>query len=92
MARIFGLKTAISFAVGVAAVAGLSGIVTAQGANDLDQARAAGLVGETPSGYVAAVGSETPAIASLVRSINMQRKEVYAVKAPAATPAVTIDQ
>jgi uncharacterized protein len=47
-------------------------------ADSLDQARAAGLVGERPDGLVAPVSSNAPAdILSLVQSVNAKRLEKY---------------
>jgi uncharacterized protein YdbL (DUF1318 family) len=47
-------------------------------ADSLDDARAAGLVGERPDGYVAAVSASAPAdVLSLVQSVNAQRMEKY---------------
>lgn len=42
----------------------------------LDQARAQGLVGELPNGYVAARRS-APGVSSLVDSVNQQRRQHY---------------
>jgi len=47
-------------------------------ADGLDDARAAGLVGERPDGYVAPVSAGAPAdILSLVQSVNSQRMQKY---------------
>jgi|ERR1044072_5979099 len=47
-------------------------------ADALDDARAAGLVGERPDGLVAAVSPSAPAnVQSLVQSVNAQRLEKY---------------
>jgi len=47
-------------------------------ADALDDARAAGLVGERPDGLVAAVSPSAPSnIQSLVQSVNAQRMEKY---------------
>ena len=47
-------------------------------ADSLDAARAAGLVGERPDGYVAAVNPNPPAdVQKLVDDINAQRRKVY---------------
>ena len=47
-------------------------------ADALDDARAAGLVGERPDGLVAPVSPSAPAnIQSLVQSVNAQRMEKY---------------
>lgn len=44
---------------------------------ELGDAKARGLVGEQPSGYLAAVGISTPEIAALVNDINKKRKAAY---------------
>jgi uncharacterized protein YdbL (DUF1318 family) len=44
---------------------------------DLQTAKAQGLVGETPSGYLAQVQSGNGETAQLVHSINAQRKQEY---------------
>jgi uncharacterized protein len=47
-------------------------------ADALDDARAAGLVGERPDGLVAPVSASAPAnVLSLVQSVNAQRLEKY---------------
>jgi uncharacterized protein YdbL (DUF1318 family) len=47
-------------------------------ADSLDQARAAGLVGERPDGFVAAVSANAPAdVMSLIQSVNAQRLQRY---------------
>jgi len=44
----------------------------------LHQAKAQGLVGEQPNGYLGVVaGHDTPAARSLVQSINAKRRQVY---------------
>ena len=44
---------------------------------DLGAAKSQGLVGETPSGYLAAVKPATPAVQSLINDINSRRKAEY---------------
>ncbi len=51
-------------------------LVTAAWALDLPAAKQAGLVGETPSGYLAVVQSNPEAV-QLVQSINAKRKQEY---------------
>ena len=46
-------------------------------AETLDGARAKGLVGERPDGYVGAVGTPSPDIQALITSINAQRRSKY---------------
>jgi len=57
----------------------------------LDEAKAQGLVGETPSGYLEAV-SASPAneVASLVSNINSERKKEYERIAEKRDTALTI--
>ncbi|MET0378841.1 MAG: YdbL family protein [Spongiibacteraceae bacterium] len=45
---------------------------------ELDAAKASGLVGEQPSGYLGVVGTATPAVTALVNDINAKRKAAYA--------------
>ena len=45
---------------------------------DLDDAKASGLVGETPSGYLAAVSTSPSAeVTALVNDVNAKRKQQY---------------
>ena len=44
---------------------------------NLGQAKAGGLVGETPSGYLRPVGSPTAEVKQLVARINAERRAVY---------------
>ena len=44
---------------------------------DLQTAKAKGLVGETPSGYLEAVKSPSDEVKSLVKSVNEKRKQAY---------------
>ncbi|MDH5485519.1 MAG: YdbL family protein [Gammaproteobacteria bacterium] len=44
---------------------------------DLKAAKAQGAVGETPSGYLAAVGTPSAEIAALIKNVNAQRKARY---------------
>ena len=43
----------------------------------LGEAKSRGLVGETPSGYLRAVGSQSSEVNQLVSRINAERKKVY---------------
>ncbi|RVU03731.1 DUF1318 domain-containing protein [Novosphingobium umbonatum] len=45
-------------------------------------ARAAGQVGEMPTGFLGIVGSPTPDLKRMVDDINIRRKAVYAERAP----------
>lgn len=44
---------------------------------DLQSAKDQGVVGETPSGYLAAVKSPSPEVSALIESINSKRKIKY---------------
>ena len=44
---------------------------------DLQTAKNQGLVGETTSGYLAAVKSPSPEVSALIESINSQRKHKF---------------
>ena len=44
---------------------------------DLQAAKAQGMIGETPTGYLALVRDGNNEVAQLVQSINAQRKEEY---------------
>jgi uncharacterized protein len=46
-------------------------------ASELSDAKAAGLVGEQYTGYLAVVKNSTPAIEQLVADVNAQRKAAY---------------
>jgi uncharacterized protein YdbL (DUF1318 family) len=57
-------------------------IVVSMGLNsawaiDLGSAKSQGLVGETPQGYLAAVGNPSAAVKSLIKNINSQRKKQF---------------
>ena len=75
-------KTVI-LALGAVALLGVSGMAMAQRDPAYAAARAEGLVGEQPDGYLGIVGSATPALRTLVNSINIQRKAAYTQKAQA---------
>lgn len=78
-------------AAGGLAVAILVGVTTGAWAGPLDDAKAAGLIGERPDGYVAAVQpNPAPDIAALVRDINAKRLAAY--EDIAAKQNVPIDQ
>ena len=73
------------------AVAILMGATTGAWAGPLDDAKAAGLIGERPDGYVAAVQpSPPPDIAALVKEINVKRRAAY--EGIAAKQNVPVDQ
>ncbi len=52
--------------------------VPGAGADELDDAKASGLVGETWRGYLAPVNDATPDITALVERINSARRARYA--------------
>lgn len=58
------------------ALAGMLGLSSAAWAIDLHSAKNQGLVGETPSGYLAVV-KNTPAARELVANVNNARKKHY---------------
>ena len=73
----------------VAIVAGLA-VATPAAADPLDDAKAAGLVGEQPDGYLGLVRPDAPAsVAALVADINAKRGTHYAEIA--AGTASTVD-
>lgn len=64
----------------VATVALLAGVPIAAAvaqAGDWKAARAAGLIGEQPDGYLGIVGTPTPELRAMVNDVNIQRKSVY---------------
>jgi uncharacterized protein YdbL (DUF1318 family) len=72
----------------VAALVGTTGAATA---GQLDDAKDAGLIGERPDGYVAAVAQDPPAnIVALVAAINDKRRLAYAKIA--ASEKVPVEQ
>lgn len=62
----------------IAGCAGLAGLLAARPALalTLDEARAAGRVGEMPTGYLGVVDDD-PAVRTLVDSVNAQRRDRY---------------
>ena len=71
-------RTKIMAAAGALALLGMGAAAWAQGADDWKAARAQGLVGEQPDGYLGIVGAATPELRALVNNINIQRKKAYA--------------
>jgi uncharacterized protein YdbL (DUF1318 family) len=66
-------------AAGGLALAMFVSLATAAWAASLDEAKAAGLVGERPDGFVAAVQANPPPdIAALVQQVNSGRRAAYA--------------
>jgi uncharacterized protein YdbL (DUF1318 family) len=66
-------------AAGCLAVAMIVGAATGAWSASLDNAKAIGLIGERPDGYVAAVQPNPPPdIAALVQQVNSKRRAAYA--------------
>jgi len=64
---------------------------TFSSAINMDQAKAQGLIGETSNGYLASVTSgPSAAVASLIQSINAQRKAAFTSKAAKAGVSVDV--
>ena len=85
------MKTMAKFTM-IAAGFALTGVATAAYAQRdpaYQAARAAGLVGEQPDGYLGIVGAATPDLRALVNSINIQRKAKYTQSAAAGA---TVEQ
>ena len=66
-----GLLPALALATGLLLAAASAHAI------GLDEAKAKGLVGETPTGYLAAVSAPSPEVKQLIDSINGQRKAQY---------------
>lgn len=84
MKRSFPYAAALAGSV-VLALSGVSGTAFAQ---DYNAAKAAGLIGEKPDGYVGIVGNGTPELRRMVDDTNIKRKAVYAEKAKAERATV----
>jgi len=67
--------------LGVIATAGLATAAYAQRSPAYSQARAQGLIGEQPDGYLGIVGAPTDDLRKLVSNINIQRKAAYTKQA-----------
>jgi len=74
------MRRALSMAtLALAAAVLLIAVAPSAWAEDLDAAKAAGLVGERPDGYLGLVSaSAPPAVKQLVQDINAKRKLKYA--------------
>lgn len=70
------LRTTLTFLLSIAALLTVLTVGTAQ-ADALDNALRAGTVGETTRGYIAPIGSPSPAITRLVNDINSRRRAQY---------------
>jgi len=75
---------------GAVALTGLSAAAFAQRDPAYAAARAAGMVGEQPDGYLGVVGAGTAEVRALVNAINIQRKAAYTQKAQAS--GATVEQ
>jgi len=84
MKRSFPYAAALLAGVALA-LAGTTGTAFAQ---DYNAAKAGGLIGEKPDGYVGIVGNATPELRRLVDDTNIKRKAVYAEKAKAERATV----
>ena len=58
-------------------LAGMLAFSSSVWAIDLQSAKNQGLVGETTSGYLAAVKSPSPEVSALIESINAKRKQKF---------------
>lgn len=77
---VIGAMAALTFAVAGAATVSVFHATPAYAANAkivVDQAVAAGRIGETIGGYLAAVGSVNDAERNAMNEINIRRKSVY---------------
>jgi uncharacterized protein YdbL (DUF1318 family) len=83
-------KLILSIAAAGVMAAAISGTAWAQRDPAYASARAKGLIGEKPDGYLGVVGSASPDIQKLVDSINIQRRSAY-TKAAAAQGATVED-
>lgn len=82
----------LALGAAILAVLGAGSAALAQRDPAYEAARAAGQVGERTDGYLGIVGASTPDLERLVSNINKRRKEIYAEKAPAATPPATLEE
>ena len=81
------MKRSFSYLAAVAGGAALA-IAAPVFAQDYNAAKAAGLIGEKPDGYVGIVGSGSPELRRMVDDTNIKRKAVYAEKAQAERATV----
>lgn len=78
MTRSLHIPSKQFLAVALLVLAMLGSMATAAWSAPLDDAKAAGLIGERPDGYVAAVQSNPPPdIARLVQEVNAKRRAAY---------------
>ena len=59
---------------------------------ELDAAKAQGLVGETPLGYLAPVKAPSPEVEALVNKVNSERKAIYlSIAEKNKTPVASVE-
>jgi uncharacterized protein YdbL (DUF1318 family) len=92
MRSAIGSKVLTATLAGVLTLGGLSAAAWAQRDPAYAAARAAGQIGEMMDGYIGIVGAETPELRRIVNAINIKRREVYSIKAPAANPPATLQE
>lgn len=66
-----------TFALGIGLVVWSFWIVPAVFALSLEEAKAKGLVGEKPNGYLGTVSSPGPEVQSLTNDVNQKRRQAY---------------
>ena len=71
------MNKGVTILAGLVAVGAMASVAYAQRDPAYAAARAAGLVGEQPDGYLGVVGAGTAELRALVNSINIQRKAAY---------------
>lgn len=71
------MKNQLSRALFILMILFSSGYILTANAITLADAKAQGLVGEQPNGYVGIVGTTTPELKTLVNDINKQRHDSY---------------
>jgi uncharacterized protein len=74
--------------VALAATAMLASPVNAQRDPAYQAARAAGVIGEQPDGYLGFVSTPTPEIRRMVEDLNIRRRAAYTERAAAANATV----
>jgi uncharacterized protein YdbL (DUF1318 family) len=82
-------KPSIAALAAAGAVAAMVTPALAQRDPAYENARAAGLIGEQPDGYLGFVTTPTDAVRKLVSDLNIKRKDAYTRNAPAGS---TIEQ
>lgn len=87
MNRVTNIAAAAALACGLLAAPAL-----AQRDPAYEAARSAGRVGEKMDGYLAVVGGGSPELQRLVADINIKRRALYAERAQAVRPPVTLEE